>query len=59
MIPEQWQGPYINGNSVPKDGWKHDFVYISDGRDYTIISLGADGQEGGSDLDADISSKDL
>ena len=58
-IPEQWQGPYLNGNNVPKDGWKHDFIYVSDGRDYTIISLGADGQEGGTDLDADISSKNL
>ena len=59
IIPEQWQGPYLSANSVPKDGWKHDFVYISDGRDFTIISLGADGQEGGSDLNADISSKNL
>ena len=58
-IPEQWQGPYLSGNRLPKDGWKRDFIYISDGRDYTIISLGADGVEGGSDLDADISSKDL
>jgi len=59
VIPEQWQGPYVTANSVPKDGWKHDFIYISDGRDFTIISLGADGQEGGSDLNADISSKNL
>jgi len=58
-IPEQWQGPYVTGNNTPKDGWKHDFIYISDGRDYTIISLGADGQEGGTDLNADISSKNL
>jgi general secretion pathway protein G len=58
-IPEQWQGPYVTGNNVPKDGWKHDFIYVSDGRDFTIISLGADGQEGGSGLDSDISSKDL
>ena len=58
-IPEQWQGPYVAGNNLPKDGWRHDFIYISDGRDITIISLGADGQEGGTDLDADISSKNL
>jgi general secretion pathway protein G len=58
-IPDQWQGPYVTGNNVPRDGWKHDFIYISDGRDLTIISLGADGQEGGTDLDADISSKSL
>jgi general secretion pathway protein G len=58
-IPENWQGPYLTGNNVPKDGWKHDFLYISDGHDFTIISLGADGQEGGTGLDADISSKNL
>lgn len=58
-IPEQWQGPYVTGNNLPKDGWKHDFIFISDGRDFTIISLGADGQEGGTELNADISSKNL
>jgi general secretion pathway protein G len=58
-VPDQWQGPYIKSNRVPQDGWKRPFVYLSDGRDFTIISLGADGQEGGSELDADISSKDL
>ncbi len=58
-IPQQWQGPYLKSNNVPRDGWKNEFVYISDGRDFTIISLGADGQEGGSDLDSDISSKEL
>ena len=58
-IPENWQGPYLNANNVPKDGWKHDFVYVSDGRDFTIVSLGADGREGGTELDADISSKEL
>ena len=58
-IPKNWSGPYITANNVPEDGWGNDFVYISDGRDYTIISLGADGQEGGSGLDADISNKDL
>lgn len=58
-VPEQWQGPYLSGNNLPKDGWKRDFIYISDGRSFTILSLGADGVEGGSDLDADISSKDF
>lgn len=58
-IPDQWQGPYIKANRVPGDGWKRAFVYVSNGQDFTIISLGADGREGGSELDADISSKDL
>ncbi len=58
-IPEQWQGPYIKANRAPRDGFGHEFVYLSGGRDYEIISFGKDGQEGGSELDADISSKDL
>lgn len=58
-IPEEWQGPYIQANRAPRDGFGHEFVYLSDGRDYTIISFGKDNQEGGSDLDADISSKEL
>ncbi len=59
VIPKNWQGPYLKANSVPTDGWKNPFVYRSDGKDYTIISLGADGVEGGTDLNADISSKSL
>jgi len=56
--PRNWQGPYITSGQVPTDGWDAPFVYISDGRTYTIISLGADGQEGGIELDADISSNE-
>lgn len=59
VIPKNWQGPYLKANSVPTDGWKNPFVYTSEDNDYTIISLGADGIEGGTDLDADISSKEL
>jgi general secretion pathway protein G len=58
-VPENWQGPYITSNTVPRDGWERDFVYASDGGAYAITSLGADGVEGGEDLDADISSADL
>jgi general secretion pathway protein G len=58
-IPDRWQGPYLNGNTVPRDGWQRDFIFVSDGRDFIIVSLGADGREGGTDLDADISSKEL
>lgn len=28
------------------DAWEHDFRYDSDGTDYTLVSMGADGQEG-------------
>ncbi len=58
-IPKDWQGPYLNANTVPMDGWKNPFVYESDGKTFIITSLGADETEGGADLDADISNKDL
>ena len=58
-IPKDWQGPYLNANTVPMDGWKNPFIYESDGKTFIITSLGADETEGGTDLDADISNKNL
>ena len=60
IIPKNWNGPYLRGNKLPEDGWDSPFGYISvNGNEYEIISLGADGVDGGIDLDADISSSDL
>ena len=60
LIPKNWNGPYLRGNNLPTDGWDSPFQYISaNGNEYEIISLGADGIDGGVDLDADISSSDL
>ena len=45
------------GMTPPTDSWNNEFIYVSpgpDGRQYDIISYGADGQEGGSGYDADI-----
>ena len=36
-----------------KDAWNTPFVYSSDGRTYTIKSMGADRRDGGSGADAD------
>lgn len=48
----------VFGNEpVPKDSWNNDFVYVSpgpNGEPYDLISLGADGQEGGTGNDEDI-----
>jgi general secretion pathway protein G len=44
---------------VPKDAWDNDFIYSSDGQKFEIKSLGADGVEGGTGNNADISSNDL
>lgn len=44
--------------SLPKDPWGHDYVYVLENGKPVITSYGADGSPGGQDDDADISSKD-
>jgi general secretion pathway protein G len=53
-----WNGPYLRGGVVPNDPWGHGYVYRSPGQHapYEIVSLGSDGQEGGSGAAADIAS---
>ena len=54
----KWSGPYLDGKSLPKDGWDNDFVYTVPGADdlpFDIISYGADKTAGGEDYNADIS----
>ena len=43
-----WNGPYLNGNSVPKDPWGRPYVYRFPGQQgaYDIVSLGPEGREG-------------
>ena len=51
----------MQGGVIPQDGWGNDFVYrkISK-KDFELISLGADGEEGGADdFDQDITREDL
>jgi general secretion pathway protein G len=50
---EKW-GPEPYMRKVPLDSWNHDLVYTSEGSKFSLKSLGADGQEGGSGYDADI-----
>jgi general secretion pathway protein G len=53
-----WQGPYLK-KSVPNDPWDRPYIYRSPGeagRDYDLLSLGADGQAGGSGEDSDVTS---
>ncbi len=55
-------GGYLEGSSVPKDPWGNEYRYRSPGeqqRDYEIISLGADGKEGGAGFDQDLKSWEL
>ena len=51
-------GGYLKGNNVPTDSWGNEFMYFLDKGQYEIVSLGADGQEGGEEENADISSLD-
>ena len=59
-----WQGPYME--SLPSDPWGRPYVYAppaeasgaapSGGGAARVISYGADGQEGGTGVNADVSS---
>ncbi len=51
----KWNGPYLN-KVVPLDPWSHPYQYKSPGAtsDFDIVSLGRDGQAGGTGLEADI-----
>ena len=49
-----WNGPYLRDGELPQDAWGGDFIYRFDGDQVRVISLGADGQPGGSGQNADI-----
>ena len=48
-------------NSVPSDPWNQPYQYVYPGRqgEFDVFSYGADGQEGGEDINADIGNWDL
>ena len=48
-----WNGPYLR-RAVPMDPWGNEYVYDSDGRGFTLVSYGPDGERGGEGDDADI-----
>lgn len=53
-----WHGPYLK-KGIPADPWNNAYIYNApgaDGREYEIISYGANGAQGGSNEDADITS---
>lgn len=52
------EGGYLKGRSVPRDPWGHEYVYRVEGRRFEIVCLGADGREGGTGADADLSSEE-
>ena len=52
--PKGW-GPEPYLRKYPLDQWENEYVYSSNGRNFELKSLGADGTDGGEDVDADIS----
>ncbi len=53
---QNWKGPYMKKNKVPKDPWGTEYIYRFPGvhGDYDLLSYGADGSEGGSGDNKDI-----
>lgn len=51
---KNWQGPYLK--SEPRDPWGNLYLYINLNGAIEVLSLGADGQPGGLENNADISS---
>jgi len=52
---------YLSAPNVPLDPWKHPYVYLVPGRHnepFEIISYGSDGEPGGQNYAADLSSSD-
>ena len=48
-----WNGPYLR-REVPLDPWGYEYVYDSNGREFTLASYGPDGERGGEGDDADV-----
>lgn len=54
---EGWTGPYLTSARSLRDPWGNPMEYRrgEDGRTFAVLSLGADGQEGGDGLNRDLS----
>ena len=56
--PSNWDGPYVEVDTELVDPWGNEYIYEYPGMrrryDYDLYSLGADGLEGGTGMDADI-----
>lgn len=50
-----WSGPYLRRGGVPLDPWSRAYIYASQTPDdFSIRTLGRDGEEGGTGEDADL-----
>ncbi|HKS35922.1 MAG TPA: type II secretion system major pseudopilin GspG [Verrucomicrobiae bacterium] len=50
---QNWHGPYLDNDAVPKDAWGNDYAYTCPGKhnpgSYDVVSAGPDGQMGTDD----------
>jgi len=57
-IPDNWNGPYLEDNKIPKDPWGRELIYEKPGKhnpnSYDLYTLGSDKKEGGEGVNADI-----
>lgn len=57
--PRNWRGPYLR-KAVPLDPWDRPYLYRSPGEanrgSFDLLTFGRDGQPGGEDEDADVTS---
>lgn len=60
LIENSKNKKFLDAPEVPVDPWGNPYVYTCEGgKDFTIVSYGADGVPGGSGTDGDISSANL
>jgi general secretion pathway protein G len=59
-VPETYpDGGYLEARTLPRDPWKHEFIFLVPGRNgepCEIISYGSDGEPGGQGDAADLTS---
>ena len=53
---DNWNGPYLKKNNVPKDPWGNEYQYRAPGQygEFDIYSLGADNSDGGEGENKDV-----
>tara|TARA_B100001063_G_scaffold210608_1_gene208387 strand:+ start:224 stop:661 length:438 start_codon:yes stop_codon:yes gene_type:complete len=50
-----WNGPYLKKDEIPQDPWGNAYEYRVSRSSIEITSMGADGRQGGSGEDGDVS----
>jgi len=60
LIENEKGEKFLDQKEIPEDPWGNPYIYrLENGTDFVIISRGADGQEGGTGENEDISSDNL